>query len=219
MCGRYVLGALMQQILDQYGPFDEFSEHGASLPPLPLYNIAPTMNVPVVFRDRGKKILRPMKWGLIAPWSKEPKMQFSTFNARDDKLAASKLYAPSLKSRRCLIPATGFYEWQGLKGKKTCHLIYLKDQELFSLAGLWSYWKSAATGEDCYSFTIVTTTPNELVQTIHDRMPVVVPRECEEQWLNADTPLDDCLALLKPYPADAMHTQAGVDPAAAANTR
>ncbi len=125
-------------------------------------------------------------------------------NATAERLLESATYKRLLNRRRCLIPVEGFYEWQGVKPPKTPFYIYLKSEEPFGLAGLWDTWKQP-DGIVLESFTIITTEPNELMRSIHRRMPVILSREDEDQWLDClGVPFDKVQPLLKPFPAELM---------------
>lgn len=171
------------------------------------YNIAPTQSAPVIVCMDGRRVLMDMCWSLVAPWAKNPKdNKYSTFNARDDKLELSKLYAPSFKAKRCIVPATGFYEWKNVNGvKQPYHFFMKKDYELFGMAGLWSHWISKTSDDEVFSFTIITTEPNDLLKGYHNRMPVILHEKDEARWLDPTIQHADKLKeLLRPYPAEAM---------------
>jgi len=147
-----------------------------------------------------------MKWGLIPSWAKDESIGYKMINARAETLAEKPSFRKALEQRRCIIPADGFYEWwKEPDGKsKTPMRIVLKDRSIFGLAGLWERWKSP-DGEEVLTYTIVTTTPNSLLESVHNRMPVILTREAEDLWLgtgarNAGAPVQ----VLKPYPTDQM---------------
>jgi putative SOS response-associated peptidase YedK len=171
-----------------------------------LHNIAPTMLAPVVFQESGTRVLDRFLWSFIAPWSKDGKPgDLATFNARDDRVAESKLYGPSFKSKRCIVPARGFYEWQGAKTPKQPYYIRRVDNHPLGLAGLWSIWTPKDGGEALRSFTIITTNPNAVCEPIHHRMPVVLDRADFATWLDPHN--HDIVALrglLKPCPNDVL---------------
>ncbi len=197
MCGRYTL-THPEQIKEQYN----IVEHEYNI--APNYNAAPTQIMPIIHNDGKDKHLELMKWGLIPSWSKEPVMKFSTINARAEGLEDKPTYRASFKRRRCLVPADGFYEWKKTDDGKQPYYIKLKNSDLFSFAGLWDSWHSP-DGSKLHTYTIVTTTPNELMKEIHDRMPVILERQHEEAWLNPD--IEDPITLhsfLKPYNATKM---------------
>ena len=197
MCGRYTLRHDIQAIAQEF--------HVApSLQPVPRYNIAPTQEVVSVLQN-GDAHLELLRWGLIPSWAKEESIGSKMINARAETLAEKPSFKRLLHSKRCLVVADGFYEWrQEGRGPKTPMYITLKDGELFAFAGLWDAWKDA-DGQVIRTCTIITTEPNELMASIHTRMPAILPRDAREIWL--DTALRDehaLLPLLAPYPADQM---------------
>lgn len=171
----------------------------------PRYNIPPSYIVPVVVRD-GSKHLRLMSWGLVPSWAKDQSIGQKMINARAETVAQKPSFKRLLFTRRCILPATGFYEWaKDGKWKVPMHF-RMKHGGLFGFAGLWDRWKSPdGLGRDFASFTIITTTPNELLATVHHRMPVILRPENEDYWL--DPGLKDqaeLLSMLQPYPAEEM---------------
>ncbi len=197
MCGRYTLRHDIQAIAQEF--------HVApSLQSVPRYNIAPTQEVVSVLQN-GDAHLEVLRWGLIPSWAKEESIGSKMINARAETLAEKPSFKRLLHSKRCLVVADGFYEWkQEGRGPKTPMYITLKDGGLFAFAGLWDAWKNT-DGQIIRTCTIITTEPNELMASIHTRMPAILPRDAREIWL--DTALRDehaLLPLLAPYPADQM---------------
>jgi putative SOS response-associated peptidase YedK len=139
--------------------------------------------------------------------ARDPKIAYSTINARAEDIAEKPVYRKPIRSQRCLVPADGFYEWKRLtlegKEEKFPWYIGLKDRSLFAFAGLWDTWKDAE-GVEILRYSIITTTPNTLMESIHDRMPVILHQKDVETWLDNETPLTTVLSLLKPYPAAEM---------------
>ena len=171
----------------------------------PSYNISPDRGdiLAVVRSDAGNEG-HLMYWPLIPAFAKEMALKYSTSNTTAERLKDSNVYGRLLNSRRCLIPINGFYEWQGTKPPKTPFYIHLKSNEPFGLAGLWDTWKKP-DGSLLESFTIITTEPNALLETIHRRMPVILHREDEARWLDCSAnPFDKVQALLQPFPAELM---------------
>jgi len=167
------------------------------------YNVAPSQDVLVIL-NKGSNHLALFRWGLIPFWAKDPSISHKMINARAETVDEKPSYRTCLQRNRCLIVADGFYEWKKEGPTKRPHRITLKSQELFGFAGLWDTWRSP-TGEIVNSCTIITTTPNELMAPIHNRMPVILPREVEQVWL--DQGINDSTflkSLLTPYPADRM---------------
>ena len=196
MCGRFTLTVDINSIARAFNV-------APSLQMAPRYNIAPTQNV-VTVMSNGSKHLDLLRWGLIPSWAKEESIGSRMINARAETLAEKPSFRRLLRSRRCLIVADGFYEWKQEGGGKTPMYITLKDHEPFAFAGLWDAWKDPE-GELLRTCTIITTSPNELVSSIHNRMPAILSADAQEAWL--DSGLQDehmLLPLLGSYPAEAM---------------
>ena len=162
------------------------------------FNIAPTQEAPVIraANDGGAREVAMMRWGLVPFWAKDLKFGTRAINARSDGVATKPAFRVALKQRRCIVPATGFFEWQGEPGRKQPFAITQPGHPLFAFAGLWERWKPAE-GEPVETFTIVTTDANEQVAKIHDRMPVILPMEAIDTWLKA--PAAEAAKLLKPW--------------------
>jgi putative SOS response-associated peptidase YedK len=175
---------------------------------VPRYNIAPTQPVAAVRLDqKGERELTYFQWGLIPSWAKDPAIGSRMINARSETAADKPSFRAPFKRRRCLLPASGFYEWQKLNGGKQPTYIRPAGDELFGLAGLWDMGHDLDGGllETC---TILTTTPNELIAPIHNRMPVIIDPDDYSMWLDpGENPLD-ALHLLRPYPSQAMQAYA-----------
>jgi putative SOS response-associated peptidase YedK len=173
----------------------------------PSYNVAPQSLQPVVRLDSetGERELTIMRWGLIPFFAKDAKIAYSTINARAETVATSPVFREPMKRRRCLVPATGFYEWQALdKKSKQPWSIEFVDGNLFAFAGLWDRWKDKATGQPMETYTIITTDPNELLEPIHNRMPVILAPKDYSRWLDPGEPSQLPIDLLRPYPAREM---------------
>jgi len=172
----------------------------------PRFNAAPetSPNIPVIVRQKGVNECRFMQWGLIPSWAKDPSIGNQMINARAESLIEKPAFKDLVRSRRCLILADGFYEWRKEGKRKVPMWVHLKTNDPFAFAGLWDIWRKP-DGKRVESFTIITTEPNELVRPIHNRMPVILRPEDEEQWLDASrTPFAKAKALLKPYPEELM---------------
>jgi len=199
MCGRFLLTTPAEAIAALLGL--------ESLPDLAArYNIAPTQPVGIV---RARSLAQDRewlsaRWGLVPRWSREPATRKPLINARSEDLAERPAFRDSFKHRRCLIPASGFYEWQGEGRNRQPHLVRLRDGAPFAFAGLWDRWQPQ--GQPALdSCAILTTIPNELIAPLHDRMPVILQPAHFGLWL--DPALSDSAALqeiLRPYPAELM---------------
>lgn len=202
MCGRFTLTVSPDQLQTIF----ELSEP----PPAelgPRYNIAPTQPVAVITNQAPRK-LELFKWGLIPSWAKDPKIGNSLINARGETVAEKPAFRAAFKRRRCLILADGFYEWKKEGKTKTPMYIQLKDGAPFALAGLWEVWH-AADGSNVPTCTIITTTPNKLMESIHDRMPVILPPKAYATWLTPDElPAAEAQALIQPFAASKMKARA-----------
>lgn len=199
MCGRYTLVISLEELMLRFFigetalPF-----HG------PQYNIAPGQMVLAVISDGKQNRLGELKWGLVPPWADDPKVGSRMLNARAETAASKPAFREALRRKRCLIPADGFYEWQAAEDGKQPMRITLNSGEPFAMAGLYETWISP-TGEKLSTCTVLTTEPNELMRTIHNRMPVILRREDEPLWL--DRSIQDPVKLeqmLIPFPAEEM---------------
>lgn len=197
MCGRYVLTAPTQLLLQLFDIPDAPAD-------APRYNVAPSQDVDVV-RDTGHgRELVHLRWGLIPFWSKDPKKGPTPINARADTAPEKPAFRSAFRRHRCLLPADGFYEWKKDGTKKQPILFRMKDDAPFAFAGLWDRWE-APDGQVIQSCTLLTTDPNELVAQVHDRMPVIVPKDAYDLWLDRDvTDPAAVQPILRPYPATAM---------------
>ena len=197
MCGRYSLIADLGELARRF----EFD--GDWLAFESAYNIAPTQDVLTVVggetRSGGF-----MRWGLVPWWAKNMSIGSRMINARAETVAEKPAFRNALRRRRCLVIADGFYEWQRTGAHRKPMRVVMRSGEPFAFAGLWSVWKDP-DGNRIPSCTIITTTANDLLRPIHDRMPVVLPREMEAFWLDRSVDDPDALrSVLSPYPNDAM---------------
>lgn len=198
MCGRYALTDLNALVKENRFQVEMFPPNLS-----PRYNIAPSQSVPAILNQAPRQ-LQLVRWGLIPSWAKDPTIGYRMINARAEPLAEKPAFRRPLQRQRCLIPADGFYEWQRLGTRKVPHWITLTSKEVFAFAGLWDTWMDLKTKTAMMSCTIITTTPNRLLASIHDRMPVILPRESEATWLSDGLSPEQACALLKPYPATQM---------------
>ena len=201
MCGRFVRAVSLEDIADEFGidkPDFDLS---------PSYNIAPSQNIAII-KSEEKRSLAISKWGLVPSWAKDPAIGHKMINARSESIAEKPSFKSSFKHHRILIPANGFYEWKREGKIKTPYYIRLKSRSCFGFAGLVSYWKSPE-GEQICTSCIITTNANDLIQPVHNRMPVIIRKEDEDRWLDGEEKYSSTLqALLKPYPSDEMNCYA-----------
>lgn len=198
MCGRYSLFTDYAVLIERF----DIEETTVSQEAYQAnYNVAPSQQVLAIVNDGEKNRLGQLKWGLIPPWAKDAKIGYKMINARSETVEEKPSFRNAFKKKRCLVIADSFYEWQKKEGQKIPMRIKLKTGEPFAFAGLWESWKSP-DGETITSCTILTTGPNVLMASIHDRMPVILTKQDEQIWL--DPRIDDMKtvkALLKPYKA------------------
>ncbi|MDI6802543.1 MAG: SOS response-associated peptidase [Bacteroidota bacterium] len=197
MCGRFSLKSTIQAIED------EFSIEESEIEILPRYNIAPTQDVSVITNENKTRLVS-FRWGLIPSWAKDQNIGNKMINARAETLTQKVSFKNALKKKRCLIIVDGFYEWKKTASEKAPMFISLKNEKPFAFAGLWEAWKTPA-GKLIRTCTIITTTPNELISPIHNRMPVILPKEFRNYWLESNN-FDEnkLIELLKPFPAKEM---------------
>lgn len=199
MCGRYGFS-----IKDARKVYERFEIENQAVELKPHYNIAPGTMQPVVSRH-SPNFLQFMFWGLIPNWAQDTSMNYKTVNARAEGIENKPAYRKPFRFQRCLVPATGFYEWDKKQKPSIPHYFQLKDESLFAFAGLYDKWKDPKDGKEIYSFTIITTEPNDVVSPIHHRMPVILQKEDEDFWLDPDViEPERLLPLLKPYPSKEM---------------
>ena len=206
MCGRYTLS-------NPQGSFSETPEIDARFLAEfvetgwlnPRFNIAPTQEVPIITNEGARRIEK-MRWGLIPFWAKDAKIGSRTINARGETVATKPAFRNSFKTRRCIVPASGFYEWRKEGRARFPRHFRVRGEALFAMAGLYDRWKGP-DGVQISSFTIITTTANELLAPIHDRMPVILPEEAEAAWINleVDSP-DEFTPFIRPFPAASMES-------------
>ena len=197
MCGRYSLICI-----DDLG--NRFRLFNPMLGARSKFNIAPGTRQPVIVQGGGGRELVQMQWGLIPHWTKEIKAAHPIINARAESLAEKPSFAPLLKKKRCLVPASGFFEWKNEGSGKHPFYLHLPDQPLFAFAGLYDEWYDPA-GSVLATYTIITTEPNALLTPIHNRMPVILSQDHEEQWLAGSQPdAAQLKEMLAPYPAEKM---------------
>ena len=197
MCGRFTLSQSAEAIASVF----QLNQ----VPTIePRYNIAPTQPVATVLqtsaRERQFQLLR---WGLIPAWAKDATMGSRLINARAETVAEKPSFRSAFRHRRCLVIADGFYEWRRQDGKKQPFYFRMKNQQPFAFAGLWEHWQDPK-GEAINSCTILTTEANELLQQIHQRMPVILNPKDYDMWLDPTMQIEQLQQLLQPYSSTAM---------------
>jgi putative SOS response-associated peptidase YedK len=202
MCGAYGLSVRnIQNLIDRFDIvnfLDNFK---------PRWNIRPGQSNPVII-DQGNKEIELMVWGLIPHFATDEQYKYKTINAKAETVDKLPTFRHSFVKKRCLVPATGFYEPDKINFVKQpfpWHYFKMKDNSIFSFAGLYDIWKDKNNGTEIHSYSIITTVPNTIVGKYHDRMPVILEKEDEDIWLNPDVDeASQLLPLLKPFPSDKL---------------
>ncbi len=192
MCGRYSLTTPVDHLVEVF-----------DVPPVtfdyrPRYNIAPTQDAPTVASDGRGTRLGLLRWGLVPAWADDPSIGSRMINARAETLLAKPAFKRAAVSRRCLVPADGFYEWAGESGRKVPYWIHAPDREPMGLAGIWERWHPRGS-DPVYSMAIITVDANEEIEHLHHRMPAILPAASQRAWLDTETPVAEAMSLLKPY--------------------
>jgi putative SOS response-associated peptidase YedK len=202
MCGRYALAQDHEALKIRFGFIDDPTSPFLQTP---RYNIAPSQMAAVITNGTGAR-LRGMRWGLIPHWAKDPSIGASLINARAETAPDKPSFRDAFKSKRCLIPATGFFEWTTAptgKGKQPVY-IRAKNQDIFSFAGLWSSWKDTAKGDEVLTYTILTTEPNDFMKAYHNRMPVILSVESEKVWISDTADKETLRDFFVPCPSELL---------------
>ena len=203
MCGRFGL-FVTPEVLEEYFNLDRV-EGVAAAEPKSRYNLTPGQKVAVVREHEGRRRLDALQWGLIPFWAKDAHVGRRLVNARLDGVAAKPAFREAWQRRRCLIPASGFYEWSEPRGgRKRPYFIRPRDEPLLAIAGLWERWRTPS-GEKLETCVIVTTDANAQLAPIHDRMPLLIPRDAHALWLDPKSSLDDALKLAERPPSLYAH--------------
>ncbi len=198
MCGRFGLDLPPKSAMQVFG-LEQVADYA------PRLNIAPGTDIcAILLHDAGKRVLRLLRWGLVPHWSKDSRTGPRMINARAETVVQKPSFRAAFKSRRCLIPATVFYEWRKQERGKQPYAMAMADNAPFTMAGIWERWQDpeAPEGGELHSVCIITTEANELLRAVHERMPVIVPRQDWDVWLGSAP--GDPVALLEPYPSNAM---------------
>ncbi len=201
MCGRYTLTATPEEIAQHF----DLRE----VPALrPRFNVAPMQPVAAVRATADGRRLGLLRWGLVPSWAKDPRSGSRMINARAERAATAPAFRAAMRARRCLLPADGFYEWQGRRGARQPFHLHLAGGGLFAFAGLWERWSSPA-GETLETCAVLTTEANAVVRAIHDRMPVILSPTAYARWLDPELRDPAALAdLLQPLPDEALEPRA-----------
>ena len=212
MCGRYTITKELSELEQLVEFICKFAAFG------PRYNIAPRQQAPVLVWENGKTVLKPMRWGLIPSWSKDETIGDKLTNARAETVSEKSSFRKPFQSQRCLIPADGFYEWQATTTGKQPFRFTRMGGGFFCMAGLWEKWlrphregelglddTGPAISQVVETFAVITTTPNQMVAKVHNRMPVILTPEHYQWWLEPKRYEPEFLkTLLRPYPAEDM---------------
>ena len=198
MCGRFSL-VVPERFFSKVFVFKDLPDMQ------PDYNIPPGVDIWAVRNQRDSKEaeIARLRWGLVPSWAKDPKIGHRMINARSETVAEKPSFRSAFQRRRCVIPADGFFEWQRDGKHKTPYFIHLKDREPFAMAGLWEGWKSPE-GDLLESCTILTTSPNSIMEPLHDRMPVILHQDQAKDWLDLETSAEELKQMTSPYPAEEM---------------
>ena len=197
MCGRFAQVQSVSDLIKAYFIDDVLTEV------LPSYNIAPGGNILSIIKRDGKRVLVGFQWGLIPHWAKEASIGHKMINARAESIADKPSFKDAFRSRRCLIPASGFYEWKQEGRIKVPHFIRLASGRPLTFAGIHESWTSPA-GKEVITCAIITTGPNDVMKRLHNRMPVILGDTNRDRWLEPDLPPEHARALLVPYAGDDM---------------
>jgi putative SOS response-associated peptidase YedK len=195
MCGRYQLSL----------PFEELETLFAAVSAVsfePRYNIAPSQEAPVIRSSRGARGIQGLKWGLVPDWAPLQGASKPMINARSETVSEKPTFRDSFRYRRCLVPATGFYEWQRADGAKQPYVIRIQDVPVYAMAGIWSQWRGPEGINE--TFSILTTMAAPKIQPIHERMPVILHPDTYGLWMNPQSGRDQLLSLCRPVPDEVL---------------
>ena len=198
MCGRYTVVADGFQLAEHLRARWRGAHQDA-----PRFNIAPTQYAPVLLRDESEDVLEMRRWGLIPGWALDPAIGNRMINARAETVREKPAFRRLFQRRRCLVPATGFYEWQKVGTRKVPHYIHATTGEMLTFAGLWDQW-NPEDAEPVYTYTILTTAANGFMRPLHERMPVIVAPDDRARWLDPAAETDELAELLRPADEEAL---------------
>jgi putative SOS response-associated peptidase YedK len=197
MCGRYTLSTPAGRLAEEF-------QLDSTVEITPSYNVAPTQQVAAVLEDEGGRRLEMLRWGLVPSWADDPEIGARMINARSETAPEKPSFRRAFRGRRCLIPADGFYEWKRENGGKQPYYFHMQGGRPFAFAGLWESWDKG--GGELLTCTILTTRPNSVLQGIHDRMPVILPHDAYNAWLDPDADREELGEFMIPYPGDDLET-------------
>ena len=197
MCGRYTLSTPAGRLAEEF-------QLDSTVEITPSYNVAPTQQVAAVLEDEGGRRLEMLRWGLVPSWAEDPEIGARMINARSETAPEKPSFRSAFRRRRCLIAADGFYEWKRENGGKQPYYFRMHDGRPFAFAGLWESWeKGDGVLRTC---AILTTRANSVLQDIHDRMPVILPHDAYNAWLDPDADREELGELMVPYSYDDLET-------------
>lgn len=202
MCGRASLTKTEKELEKRFNA-TFYREDIERYNPLPNFNVAPTNKLPVI-TNKDPEHFRPFQWGLVPFWAKDVKIGYKMINARIETLASKPAFRQAFHKRRCIVPFDGFYEWKKTDGSKQPYFIHRKDGEAFAIAGLWEHWKDPSTGQNLYTFTLITQDPSPAISKLHDRMPAMLLPEEEHLWIDDEIPSEEALKVIQPYPDELL---------------
>lgn len=204
MCGRSSLDKTEKELEERFNA-TFYSDELERYNPLPNINVCPSHIMPII-SNLDKEHFSAMRWGLIPFWAKDIKIGYKMINARKETILEKASFKKPMQNRRCLVPATAFYEWKKLEKGKQVYRITTTDNDIFSMAGLWETWTSPE-GKKIQSFTVITQNPNSVMKDIHDRMPAILTRDQENIWLSDDISPSELLEMIEPYPDENMKVE------------
>jgi putative SOS response-associated peptidase YedK len=197
MCGRYTLSTPGGRLAEEF-------QLDSTVEVPPSYNVAPTQQVAAVIEDEEGRRLEMLRWGLVPSWADDPDIGARMINARSETAPEKPSFRRAFRGRRCLIAADGFYEWKREDGGKQPYYFRMQDGRPFAFAGLWESWDKG--GGELLTCAILTTRPNSVAEEIHDRMPVILPHDAYNAWLDPDADKEELGELMIPYPGDDLET-------------
>ncbi|MEM0983288.1 MAG: SOS response-associated peptidase [Planctomycetota bacterium] len=206
MCGRFYIVQLYEEVAARFGV--TIPGWTSDIRITPRFNAAPGQRIAAVRATGSARELAAPKWGLIPRWSNDDAIASKTANARSETAHEKPSFREAFAKRRCLIPASGFYEWKQTASGKQPVAVHLEDEPLYAMAGLWETWRDPATGTDLDTATVLTCEANDFIAGMHPRMPVILPDSAWERWLDPGTTTDDARGLCRPLPAGRMTSHA-----------